>query len=165
MIRAITPTDASAICDIYNYYVENTFISFEYEAVSIETMQSRIQATTAKYPWLVYEEQGEIIAYAYANLWKTREAYQHVLESTVYASHTNTVKGVGGKLYQALIEELKTQQGQNKVKALMGVIALPNDASIGLHKKMGFVEAGYFKEVGHKHDIWIDVAYYQKDLY
>ena len=67
-------------------------------------MQQRIENTTSKYPWFVYEEQGVIIAYAYANLWKEREAYKHVLETTVYASHKMTTKGVGTKLYQALFD-------------------------------------------------------------
>lgn len=164
MIRPATSTDASAICDIYNHYIDNTIISFEYDRVSVETMQTRIENTIAKYPWLVYEEKGVIIAYAYANLWKAREAYQYILESTVYASHKMTTKGVGTRLYQALFDVIETNQENTRVKTLMGVIALPNKASVGLHKKMGFREAGYFKEVGFKFDQWIDVAYYQKDL-
>lgn len=138
-------------------------ISFEYENVSIETMRERILTTTENFPWLVYEEQGKVIAYVYANLWKSREAYKHVLESTVYASHQMKTKGVGTKLYQALFDLLKDHEA-HKVTSLMAVIALPNEASIGLHKKMGFVEAGYFKQVGFKFDQWIDVAYYQKNL-
>lgn len=164
MIRPITINDAPAICEIYNHYIDSTSISFEYDTVSIEVMQSRIEKTIAQYPWLVYEEQGEILAYVYANVWKAREAYKHVLESTVYASHKMTTKGVGTQLYQALFEAIEEKQEQTKVKALMAVIALPNDASIALHKKIGFVEAGYFKEVGYKFGKWIDVAYYQKDL-
>jgi L-amino acid N-acyltransferase YncA len=165
MIRPVTKADAAAICDIYNHYIDHTVISFEYDRVSIEIMQQRIENTTAKYPWLVYEEQGAIIAYAYANLWKEREAYKHVLETTVYASHTMTTKGVGTKLYQALFGLLiDNYQSTIQIKSLMGVIALPNDASVALHKKLGFVEAGYFKKVGYKFDQWVDVAYYQKDL-
>ncbi len=164
MIRPVTPSDAAAICDIYNHYVDNTVITFEYERVSIEAMQERIESTTAQYHWFVYEEKGEILAYAYTNLWKSREAYKHVLESTVYASHTMTTKGVGTKLYQALFDAIEDQQEHQKVKALMGVIALPNEASVALHKKMGFIEAGYFKEVGYKFEQWVDVAFYQKDL-
>lgn len=164
-IRNVSAADAARICDIYNYYVEHTAITFEYTPVSVEEMQARIATTTADYPWLVYEEDGEIIAYAYAGHWKAREAYQYVLETTVYGAHTMTTKGVGTQLYQALMDVLDKRPGEQKIKALMGVIALPNDASIGLHKKMGFYEAGYFKQVGYKFDRWIDVVYYQKDLY
>lgn len=163
MIRPVTKADAIEICDIYNHYIDNTVISFEYERVSIETMQQRIENTISKYPWFVYEEQGVIIAYAYANLWKEREAYKHVLETTVYASHKMTTKGVGTKLYQALFDWIENQS-TTPIKSLMGVIALPNDASVAFHKKTGFVEAGYFKEVGYKFDQWVDVAFYQKDL-
>ena len=127
-------------------------------------MQQRIGKTTTKYPWLVYEEQGIVIAYAYANLWKERDAYRHILETTVYASHTMTTKGVGTQLYEGLFDSIEKHQSTTRIKSLMGVIALPNDASVALHKKTGFVEAGYFKEVGYKFDQWIDVAYYQKDL-
>jgi len=165
LIRSVKKSDAAAICDIYNYYVDNTTISFEYQPVSIETMQSRIADTSSKYSWLVYEEQGEIIAYVYVNLWKAREAYQYVLESTVYTIHNMKTKGVGTKLYEALFEELKGYPEDKKIKALMAVIALPNDASVALHKKVGFREAGYFKQVGKKFDQRIDVAYYQKDLF
>jgi len=165
VIRSATTADAEAICGIYNHYIDNTSISFEYEAVSIETMQQRIQNTLSEYTWLVYEAHGEILGYAYANLWKARKAYQHVLEVTVYTSHTNTVKGVGTKVYQALFDELKNYPADKQVKALMAVVALPNEASVGIHKKLGFYEAGYFKQVGKKFDQWIDVAYYQKDLF
>jgi len=165
LIRPVTTADASVICDIYNHYIDNTVISFEYERVSVASMQTRIENTMAKFTWLVYEEQGEIIAYAYANLWKEREAYKHVLETTVYASHTMTTKGVGTKLYQALFDEIKSYPEKDNIKALIGVIALPNDVSVALHKKMGFVEVAYFKEVGRKFDQWIDVAFYQKDFY
>ena len=164
MIRPVTPADAAVICDIYNYYIDNTVISFEYDRVSVATMKQRIETTIAEYPWFVYEEQGAVIAYAYANLWKAREAYKHTLEVTVYASHKMVTKGVGTKLYQAIFDDIESHQNTRKVKSLMGVIALPNEASIGLHKKMGFVEAGYFKAVGFKFDQWIDVAFYQKDL-
>ena len=164
MIRSAKPSDAADICDIYNHYVDNTLITFEYDRVSTASMQKRIVSTIKNFPWLVYEEQGVIFAYAYANLWKEREAYKHILESTVYVSHKMKSKGVGTKLYQALFDVIEAQQGNTKIKALMGVIALPNDASIALHKKLGFKEAGYFKEVGYKFDQWIDVAYYQKEL-
>ena len=168
MIRPIKISDAQAVCDIYNYYIENTVISFEYEKVSLDDMQARISSTIDKYPWLVYEEQGEVVAFVYASLWKTRKAYQHTLESTVYASHKMKTKGVGTKLYEALFDDLENDSSaslnKSRVKALMAVIALPNEASIALHKKMGFTEAGLFKSVGYKFDQWVDVAYYQKAM-
>ena len=160
MIRPITENDAEAICSIYNYYVVNTVISFEEEVVSIETMKERIRETTSQFPWLVFEDEGKVVAYAYANTWKTRCAYRYVLESTVYAASDLRTKGIGTQLYSQLLEELKAAN----YKSVMGVVALPNAASIGLHEKMGFEKVAHFKEVGFKFDQWIDVGYWQKML-
>lgn len=161
MIRDITPEDAAQVCNIYNYYIENTPISFEENTISINEMQNRIEQVTTDYPWLVYEENHEILAYAYANRWKPRSAYRFTLESTIYASpNMPKGKGIGSKLYQQLFAELD----QRYVRSVMAVIALPNDASVGLHEKMGFKKVAHFKEVGFKQDRWIDVGYWQRLL-
>jgi phosphinothricin acetyltransferase len=156
----VTKADTAAICEIYNHYVETGFISFETESVNEPEMGSRIQTISSTYPYLVYEEQGKVQAFAYANLWKTRAAYKHSLETTVYASPDILEKGVGRTLYQALFDALD----KNSVHTLMAVIALPNEASVRFHEKMGYVKAGYFKEVGSKFGNWIDVGYWQKML-
>ncbi len=160
MIRPITINDAKSICDIYNHYVKNTVISFEEEIVSQTEMEERIIQVTSQYPWLVYEKDGLILAYAYAGQWKSRSAYRFVVEATVYARHDMTEKGVGTKLYKQLFLELDSRL----IRSIMGVIALPNDASIGLHEKFGFEKVAHFKEVGFKLDQWIDVGYWQKTL-
>jgi len=161
VIRDITPEDAAQVCNIYNYYIENTPISFEENTISINEMQNRIEQVTTDYPWLVYEENHEILAYAYANRWKPRSAYRFTLESTIYASpNMPKGKGIGSKLYQQLFAELD----QRYVRSVMAVIALPNDASVGLHEKMGFKKVAHFKEVGFKQDRWIDVGYWQRLL-
>lgn len=160
MIRQVTESDAKAICAIYNYYVENSAISFEEELITIPEMEDRINKISADYPWLVYELNGEVVAYAYASLWKSRIAYRYTLESTVYAAHDLKQKGVGTKLYQKLFEELD----ESFVRSVMAVIALPNAASIGLHEKMGFEKVAHFKEVGYKLEEWVDVGYWQKML-
>jgi len=160
LIRPVTKDDAASICSIYNHYVEHTFISFETQQVSSEAMQKRICLTTEQYPWLVYEIDNKVVAYAYANLWKSRAAYCHTLETTVYAAPDLRAKGIGTKLYQALFEELEATSAHS----LLAVIALPNKASVSFHEKMGFVQVGDFKEVGKKFDQWIDVGYWQKLL-
>ena len=160
MIRPVTENDAAAICMIYNHYVETGFISFETELVSESEMASRIKTISSTYPYLVYEEQGKVIAYAYANLWKTRAAYKHSLETTIYASPEILAKGIGRSLYLRLFDSLD----RNAVHTLMAVIALPNEASVSFHEKMGYVKAGHFKEVGKKFGDWIDVGYWQKML-
>jgi phosphinothricin acetyltransferase len=160
LIRSVTPEDVVSICDIYNHYIENSAISFEYQAVSIDEMRKRIFNVSTEYPWLVYEVDEKIVAYAYASLWKSRRAYKHTLETTVYASNDSLAKGAGSALYQRLFELL----GNNEVHVLMAVIALPNEASVAFHEKMGYAKAGHFKEVGNKFDTWIDVGYWQKML-
>lgn len=156
-IRPATSADAAAICEIYNHYVLNTVISFELEAVSVTEMEGRIAEISAQFPWLVYEEEGRILGYAYAAKWKVRKAYRHSVESSVYMAQDSGGKGIGSRLYAALFAELKALG----VHAVMGGIALPNAGSIALHEKMGFVKVAHFAEVGKKHDQWIDVAYWQ----
>ena len=158
MIRPVTENDVQDICNIYNYFVKNTPISFEENAISNNEMEQRIATQSIDYPWLVYEDEGKVVAYAYVNKWKARSAYRFTLESTIYMSNDCTGKGIGTKLYQALFDELTTRT----VRSVMAVIALPNPASIGLHEKMGFEKVAHFKEVGYKHKEWIDVGYWQK---
>jgi len=161
LIRAVNENDAESISIIYNYYVDNTTITFEEEQISIDEMKERIIDLSSQYPWLVYEHEGEIVAYAYAGLWKSRCAYRYTLEVTIYGAYNMPQRlGIGSKLYRKLIEELETRLVHN----LIAVIALPNKASIGLHEKMGFEKVAHFKEVGYKFDKWIDVGFWQKTL-
>ncbi|MCF6188929.1 MAG: N-acetyltransferase family protein [Cocleimonas sp.] len=158
MIRPVTERDIQDICEIYNYYVENTAISFEENRVSINEMEQRILNQSIDYPWLVYELDGKVVAFAYANKWKARSAYRFTLESTIYLSSEYQGKGIGTKLYQKLFDELATRS----IRSIMAVIALPNTGSIALHEKMGFEKVAHFKEVGYKYEQWIDVGYWQK---
>ena len=157
MIRKITADDALQICDIYNYYVLNTIVTFEESAVGLAEMKKRIAETQRKLPWFVYEENGHILGYAYASEWKSRCAYKNSLETTVYLRHGECRKGIGSRLYQKLIDTLQSMN----YHALIGGISLPNEASIALHEKMGFEKIGQFREVGNKFNEWIDVGYWE----
>lgn len=157
MIRTIKPEDASAICQIYNYYIINSVVTFEEEAVSVAEMKSRIEHNTDKLPWLVFEENEEILGYAYGSEWKSRCAYKHSVESTVYLKQGAMGKGIGSSLYAELIKRLKA----NKTHAIIGGIALPNESSIALHEKFGFEKVAQFREVGYKFDRWVDVGYWE----
>ncbi|MEM7016642.1 MAG: arsinothricin resistance N-acetyltransferase ArsN1 family B [Pseudomonadota bacterium] len=158
MIRDVQLEDAGAICEIYNPYIEHTVISFEEETVSTEEMISRIQQVkSADLPWLVCVEDEKLMGYAYASRWKTREAYRFTAESTIYLADSAQGRGIGKKLYEALFDQLR-MQGYH---AVIGVIALPNDASVALHERMGFEKAAHFKEVGLKFGKWIDVGYWE----
>jgi phosphinothricin acetyltransferase len=157
MLRACQPSDAPRICEIYNHYVRETVITFEEKDVSEQEMARRIEDVTHQYPWLVWEQSGSIAGYAYATAWKARSAYRFSVESTVYIAPNCTRRGGGMQLYRALVAELR----RRNVHTVIGGIALPNEASIALHEKLGFAEIGRFKDVGWKLGRWVDVGYWQ----
>ncbi len=157
MIRPVRYEDARQICDIYNYYIENTIITFEEENVSLIEMEKRINETTASLPWFVYQQDGQILGYAYANKWKGRCAYRFSVESTVYVKNDVLGKGVGSKLYKRLIDELNDKS----MHSIIGGIALPNERSQKMHEKFGFKKVAHFSEVGFKFGKWIDVGYWE----
>ncbi len=157
MIRPIRENDAKSIADIYNYYIKNTVITFENDMVSEAEIKKRIKEITANLPWIVYESNNEVIGYAYASNWKSRCAYKNSVEATIYLKYNKKEKGVGTLLYNELLKRIKAK----KFHTVIGGIALPNEASIALHEKLGFKKVAHFKEVGYKFDKWIDVAYWQ----
>jgi L-amino acid N-acyltransferase YncA len=160
-IRFVRIEDANSIIDIYNYYVLNTEISFEKEAVTIEEMSKRIEEKIKKYPWIVYEENGKVLGYAYVGKWKERSAYRHTVEDTIYVKESERGKGIGQKLFDGLMEEVVKNK---EVHVIMGVIALPNEKSVQIHERNGFSKEAHFKEVGYKNNKWIDVGYWEKVL-
>ena len=160
-IREAVADDAKAIADIYNYFILNTTISFEEEPVTDTEVAKRIAGVQdAGLPWLVVEQDHKVVGYAYATKWRVRHAYRFAVESSVYLGPEDASKGTGTFLYTALMERLRAK-GYHLV---IGGIALPNDASIALHEKLGFEKVAHFKEVGFKFDRWIDVGYWQKRL-
>ncbi|BDU50326.1 GNAT family N-acetyltransferase [Haliovirga abyssi] len=154
MIRDVKLEDSKAICDIYNYYIENTIITFELEKIDSKEMENRIKEISNKYCWIVFEEENEILGYAYIGLWKSREAYNRVSEVTVYLKKGYDRKGIGTKLLKELMNRAKKMENMH---SLISVIAIPNEGSIKLHEKLGFTKAAYYKEVGYKFDNYIDV--------
>jgi phosphinothricin acetyltransferase len=156
MIRPCRLSDAQQICEIYNHHVLNTVVTFEETPVSVDEMARRIGVVTEKWPWFVWEEQGAIAGYAYATMWKERSAYRFSVESTVYIAEGRIRRGIGAALYRELLPELR-RRGAHYV---IGGIALPNDASVALHEKLGFTKIGQFVEVGFKHGRWVDVGYW-----
>jgi L-amino acid N-acyltransferase YncA len=159
-IRAARLRDAAAIAAIYNHYVETTIVTFEEKPVSVREMKARIKLVTANYPWLVAELLGNVVGYAYANKWKERAAYRHSTETTVYLDGSATGRGIGRALYTKLIGDLRALG----CHAIIGGVALPNAASVGLHEAMGFKKVAHFHEVGRKFDRWIDVGYWQLEF-
>src|SRR5690606_4649825 len=157
MIRPATIEDAKALAEIYNHFVEHTIVTFDEESVSTGFMEKKIGEVMADYPWIVWQEGGEIIGYAYADKWRLRKSYNQSVESTIYIKPGFEGKKIGSQLYSALLDTLKTS-GRHVV---IGGISLPNVASVALHEKLGFVKAAHFREVGFKFDKYIDVGYWQ----
>jgi phosphinothricin acetyltransferase len=160
MIRTATLLDAQSIAGIYNYYVAHTTVTFEEEPVTKEEMEKRMAEVLEKYPWLICEQDGKILGYAYAGAWKSRCAYRYSVETSVYLEHGLSGRGIGSALYEELLSRLKDL----KLHSIIGGIALPNEGCIALHQKFGFEKVAHFKEVGNKFNQWIDVTYYEKIL-
>jgi L-amino acid N-acyltransferase YncA len=161
IIRDALPPDAAAIAGIYRPLVEDTFISFELDAPDAAEMRSRMQRVTRGYPWLVAVDSDAVVGYAYASPHRQRAAYASSLDVSVYLACAARGRGVGSALYSALFGVL--EQAGTFHRAFAG-IALPNDASVALHKKHGFELVGIYREVGRKFGRWIDVAWWQREL-
>jgi L-amino acid N-acyltransferase YncA len=160
-IRAAEQSDSSAIAAIYNYYVRETIITFEEEPFNAADMARRIQEVqSATLPWLVAEKNRQVLGYAYAAPWKTRSAYRFSVEITVYVAAGRLGLGIGSMLYSNLFLILETLG----IHAVMGGIALPNDASVALHEKFGLAKVAHFQQVGFKFNRWVDVGYWERIL-
>ncbi|MFI4981373.1 MAG: arsinothricin resistance N-acetyltransferase ArsN1 family B [Nevskiales bacterium] len=155
-IREAQARDATMIAAIYAPYVRDTTVSFEVEPPAPEEMGRRLAAIGARYPWLVAEQGGRVIGYAYAGEHRSRAAYRWDVDVAVYLAADAHRRGVGRRLYLALFEVLRRL---GHVNAYAG-IALPNDASVGLHETLGFVPVGIYRQVGYKHGGWHDVGWW-----
>lgn len=159
-IRLAKKEDALALLNIYKYYIEHTNITFEYDVPSIEEFEERIITILEKYPYIVAENKGKILGYAYANTFKARAAYDWTVEWSIYLDYHNISRGLGQKLYDSLVVILK-QQGIVKIEAC---ITYPNENSIKFHTKNGFSKVAHFNKVGYKFDKWHDVVWYEKNI-
>lgn len=160
MIRLVQESDAKAIVDIYNYYIEYTTITFEETIITAEEMLKRIQKIMPSGRFIVYESEGTVCGYAYASEWRTRVAYRNSLETTVYLNPESVGYGIGSQLYKALLNIMRKQG----LRVAIGCIALPNENSVRLHEKLGFRKVGVFHQVGYKFGQWIDVGFWEMGL-
>jgi len=158
MIRPVRADDAEAICSIYNHYVENSISTFEEKPIQVDEMRERIRKISAKYPYIVQEDgSGEVTGFAYINTWKEREAYRFSAEVSVYIKDELRGRGIGRSLMERLLEEVR----KTEIHSLVSGIVLPNDPSVYLHEKFGFVKIGLFREIGFKLNRWLDVGYWE----
>ena len=159
-IRLATGDDAAEVQAIYAPYCIDTPISFELEPPPVAEMGQRILTTLEQMPWLVWDEDGDVLGYVYARPFRDRPAYQWSTEATVYIRVDQHRRGLGRKLYTALFR-LLILQGYVNVYA---GITLPNPGSVGLHESFGFALVGVYKGVGYKHGAWHDVGFWQRPL-
>lgn len=160
ILRFATVRDAEAIAAIYAPIVEATMISFEEVAPDADEMRMRIGIHPPNKPWIVAQTGGTLDGYAYASAFRGRAAYRFSAEVTVYVAEHARRGGVGRTLYRALLHLLACQGYR---RAFAG-IALPNDASVALHRALGFVETGVVHAAGFKFGSWHDVAFYEREL-
>jgi phosphinothricin acetyltransferase len=160
VIRPARTDDAAAIAAVYAPYVTDGAVSFELDPPDAAEMARRMAAGGERHPWLVAEEDGRVLGYAYASAFRTRAAYDWAVETTVYIAGDARGRGVGRALYDELLARL-TAAGFTQAVA---IIALPNDASVRLHETLGFVAIGVNPAVGWKHGRWIDVGVWQRAL-
>ena len=167
IIRRAEAGDAAALAEIYRYYVEKTAITFEYTPPTAKEFAGRMAHTMARYPYLAAERDGEVLGYAYAEVFKDRAAYDWAVETTVYLRPDAKGQGAGRALYEALEDAL----GRMGILNLYACIASTDtedeyltNASVRFHERMGFRLTALFPQYGYKLGRWYDVKYYSLQL-
>jgi phosphinothricin acetyltransferase len=160
MIRIARVEDAEAIHAIYAPTIIDTAITFETELPGAEVMRQRILTRLQHYPWLVWEQNGDVLAYAYATRFRERAAYDWIAETSIYVHGNARRRGIARRLYGALLDVMRLQ-GINQA---VGVITLPGDVSVALHEALEFEPAGVWRKAGYKLGQWWDVGVWQKEL-
>lgn len=167
VIRTAKTEDAQRLLEIYAPYVTGTAITFEYDVPSVEEFQRRIENTLQKYPYLVAEQEGEILGYAYASSFHTRAAYAWAVETSVYVRQDRKKLGIGRLLYEELERLLKQQNILN----LYACIACPENEdeyltkdSVRFHERLGFELIGEFHQCGFKFNRWYNMVWMEKHI-
>ncbi len=166
-IRIAEARDAEALCAIYAPYVTDTAITFEYEVPSVQEFTQRITDTLQKYPYLVAEQEGTIVGYAYASAFKGRRAYDWAVETSIYVARDRHGQGIGRSLYEVL-EQILVRQHITNVNACIAYTQvedryLTND-SRHFHARLGYRMVGTFHRCAYKFDRWFDMIWMEKDI-
>ena len=159
-IREAGPEDAGPLLEIYRPFVENTAVSFETSVPSVDAFAQRISSAVSRWAWPVAEADGRPVGYAYGSAHRPRDAYRYSVETSAYVHDDYLRQGIARALYSELLAVLA---GKGYCNAYAGV-ALPNDASLRFHERMGFKHIGVFPRVGRKFDRWHDVAWLHRPI-
>ena len=164
-IRGAAVSDAERLLEIYDYYVRNTAVSFEYETPSLEEFRNRMKETMKRYPYLVILRDGNTEGYAYAGPFKGRAAYDWSCETTIYLDRRSRGLGLGRMIYEALEKEL----GKRGILNLYACIAYPETEdeyltanSADFHRHLGYTTAGVFHRCGYKFGRWYNMIWMEK---
>ncbi len=160
MIRIATEADIPAILAIYGPYILTSTATFEYEVPSLAAFTERFRSFTAQFPWLVWEEEGEVLGYAYASAPFSRAAYGWCAEPTIYLAPRAQGRGIGRRLYTAL-EAILAKQGYQVLYALICDENLP---SLRFHEKLGCRQVGHLADCGFKFGRWMGIVWMEKRL-
>lgn len=165
IIRGARPEDAAELLSIYQYYVKNTAVTFEYDVPSVEEFRARIEKTLERYPYLAAERNGVPVGYAYAGKFSARPAYDWSAELTIYIDADARGQGLGRRLYSALENELR-EMGITNMYACIACSGEDDEyltgSSLDFHHHLGFVTAGVFRKCGYKFGRWYDMAWLEK---
>lgn len=156
MIRLAQRRDVARMLEIYAYYVDETTISFEYEAPTLDEFMQRFDRITARFPWIVWEQEGDIVGYAYADVAFVRKAYQWDADLSIYLDKDARKQGIGVRLYDC-IESMMQEMGYHTLYALITGANIP---SCRFHEKRGYELEGVLKRSGYKFGKWHDVRWY-----
>jgi phosphinothricin acetyltransferase len=160
VIRSAKPGDAGAILGIYAPYISETYVSFETEVPTTADFTVRMTGIMKSYPFLVCEEDGGIIGYAYGSGHRERAAYKYSADTSIYVAPGYQGRGAGRALYGRLLDLLR---GQGIYTVFAGIV-LPNEKSVGFHKALGFTEVGVYHNAGYKLGKWRDILWVEKPL-
>ena len=161
MIRLATQADIPAILAVYAPYVENTTYTFEYDVPTLDAFTARFAAITAQFPWLVWEQDGKVLGYAYGSAPFERAAYGWCAEVSIYLAPEIQGIGIGRKLYAALEAFLKLQG----YKIIFSLITAENSGSLAFHTHLGYSVCGNFPDCGLKFGRWLGVTWMKKELF
>ncbi|HEY2865717.1 MAG TPA: GNAT family N-acetyltransferase [Pyrinomonadaceae bacterium] len=158
IVRSVQMADRVAVCEIYNHFVVTSHVTFEIDSQNPSAIEHRIRASLdGGYPYLIAEDESELLGFAYAHQYRPRPAYGRTVEISVYIKPGCERRGAASALYRQLLPAIF----QAGFHTILAGIALPNEASVRLHEKFGFQKVAHFSEVGRKFDRWIDVGYWQ----
>lgn len=157
MIRKVQPADVPQITAIYNYYITNSTATFDETPYTEEHMAGIVNEISSRYPYYIYEENGQVAGYCYAHPWKERSAFRYAAESSVYVSPDFTNRGIGRDLMQTVIAECRRMG----FHSLIACITVENEPSEAMHRSLGFRQVSMFDEVGFKFGRWLGIVDYE----